>query len=397
MSSIGIANSESTAENSESFPQSVGSRMKMKESQGDIIRRNVEITESTSFGRLAYQMGSTGTVAVASSKGSDCSLGNEYDQMGNGAKAKGDAKPGCDDATDSLLIHNDELEVLPKLFEPEGKSTNLASESALSNLASPTKSEHVEELMIPSIGFVRSATLHQESDGTAGTLDTASSRGRDAINVEVGVGMCEAKAVGTGSNMLANANMEKVGTTQHKFEQKELNHGGFGDSGFQYHGDDDFGEDFPLCDDDDDDDGDELNKNDGDIFAETVGELEAGLDPSLSFSPPLLSPSTQKKRKSICASPSGSLDLTKSSESSDEKVSEVKVGHHQSKKDKTEVVDEIEINSDDSSMVSSLARAESIDDGDENASIYSWRTHTGPDRPLCSLQKLDSLRFKKEY
>jgi len=51
-------------------------------------------------------------------------------------------------------------------------------------------------------------------------------------------------------------------------------------------------------------------------------------------------------------------------------------------------------------MVSSLAvpaanrarkvkKEGSIDD--ENASIYSWRTHTGPNRPLCSLQQLDTI------
>ena len=148
------------------------------------------------------------------------------------------------------------------------------------------------------------------------------------------------------------------------------------------------GGDFPLCDDEGFDD-------DNVAEAGAEGKLDDGLDPGFSLSPSFLSPAFQKKRKSICASP---LDLTKSSQSNDEDgASETKIGNV------GDVVDEIEIDSDGSSMVSSLAapaanrtrkvkkeKVGSIDD-DENASIYSWRTHTGLSRPLCSLQQLDTI------
>ena len=148
------------------------------------------------------------------------------------------------------------------------------------------------------------------------------------------------------------------------------------------------GGDFPLCDDEGFDD-------DTVAEAESEGKLDGGLDPGFSLPPSFLSPAFQKKRKSICASP---LDLTKSSQSNDEDgASETKIGNV------GDVVDEIEIDSDGSSMVSSLAapaanrtrkvkkeKVGSIDD-DENASIYSWRTHTGLSRPLCSLQQLDTI------
>ena len=146
--------------------------------------------------------------------------------------------------------------------------------------------------------------------------------------------------------------------------------------------------DFPLCDDEGFDD-------DTVAEAESEGKLDGGLDPGFLRSPSFLSPAFQKKRKSICASP---LDLTKSSQSNDEDgASETKIGNA------GDVVGEIEIYSDGISMVSSLAapaanrtrkvkkeKVGSIDD-DENASIYSWRTHTGLSRPLCSLQQLDTI------
>ena len=321
------------------------------------IGSDVEIAESVGVDRLSHQLRSGGTVAGVSSKSSDRSLRDDPPE--HGAKDKGDATTGGHDPTDSLVVHNDELEATPKLPGPERLGDQMAGKLPLPHIASATHSEYVEEMVVASIGFDHSATLHQASEGVAGILENASSEGGGAITSAV----VERKVVDAGGDVFAKESTEEEGTTQPKFEEKELHHGGLDDGGFQYHGVDDFdvdgGGDFPLCDDGDFDDDDELNNNNnnnnGDILAETEGKPEAGMDPDLSLSPPLFGPSPQKKRKSICASPTGSLDLTKSSESSDEEVSEVKLGHHRSRKDKAELVEEIEINSDDSSMVSSLA------------------------------------------
>ena len=285
---------------------------------------------ATEHGVARHSKNQNGLAAAASFPGP----GRNLDEFG-------EASP----TSDMLIGHGKQLDGTTKL-----------------EVASVTSSKEVAERVVAISAFDRNVNSNQKSGVVAeigGTMSPSSIASR-AVNID-GV----------------DTNIDEVETHKHGLE---LSDGGSHGSRF---GNDDG--DFPLCDDDGFDD-------DTVAEAEAEGKLDEGLDPGFSLSPSFLSPAFQKKRKSICASP---LDLTKSSESNDEEgASETKIGVV------GDVVDEIEIHSDGSSMVSSLAvpaanrarkvkKEGSIDD--ENASIYSWRTHTGPNRPLCSLQQLDTI------
>jgi len=363
------------------FNETFCASKEVKGSQEGLDRSDIEGIDACGASSLARQPIGKDAGTVHTSNGS----------TGKGAEAEDCSKTDGGD-TAGALVEKCELEVSTENLEPESQLSNSdhkgARRSPMSSqqwcdTASATNSEDAAETIVASIGFDRTTTLNQANGAITRVLDNIS-EGRITLNDGHCVKNSERNVVNDGGEMVVNANLKEVGTTHFEFEQEDLNDSGLGGGGF---GNDDDDDDFPLC------ANEELNDKDDDMsLAGVEGEAETGLDPSLSLSPTFFAPALQKRRKSICASPSGSLDLTKSSESDGVEVTENKAG----------IVEEIEINSDNSSMVSSLAAplagrgrkvqkeiAGSIDD--ENASIYSWRTQTGPERPLCSLQQLDAI------
>ena len=161
VSSIGSANGKVSAKDPEYSPKSIAARTKTEGKQEAGTGSDVEVIASMGIGQLSHPSRSGGTVAGVSLKSSDRSIRDDPPEYG--AEDKGDAKTGGHVPTDSLAVHNDELEATPKLSGPERLGDQMAGESPLPHIASATYSHDVEEMMVASIGFDHCATLHQKA------------------------------------------------------------------------------------------------------------------------------------------------------------------------------------------------------------------------------------------